>query len=313
MSNFTIPKYSLVVISCAVAFLIASACAFDSGSAAEPLGDDLRGPQVFGSIRSQDIGESSGVAASKCQNDVFWTHNDSGDGPFIYAFNVKGDNLGTWNVEGATNIDWEDMAIARTRDGRCFIYISDTGNNKQDRAEVTIYRVEEPVVTEKDRGRRKRNAVATAKADSMQLRFPDRVQDAETLMVNQLTGEIYVLTKRLTEPSSIYKFNWPENQEVVTAKLVGTLSVPAIPNGLLTGGDMSSDARRVVVCDYARAYELTLPRESNDFDDIWKQTPRPIDLGKREAGEAIAYIPDASAIVATSEKLNSPIIIVRRK
>jgi hypothetical protein len=132
-------------------------------------------------------------------------------------------------------------------------------------------------------------------------------------MVNQITGEFYILTKRLTEPSNIYKFTWPEKSEVVTTERVGTLSVPAIPNGLLTGGDMSSDARRVIVCDYARAYELTLPRDAKDLDDIWKQTPRPVDLGKREAGEAIAYIPDASAAVATSEKLNSPIIIVRRK
>jgi hypothetical protein len=313
MSKITIPKYAAIVIFCALAVVVISACAFDSGTAAEPQGDDLRGPQVFGSIRSQDVGESSGVAASKCQNDVFWTHNDSGDGPFIYAFNVKGENLGTWRVEGAENNDWEDMAIARTRDGRCYIYLSDTGNNKLDREVLTIYRVAEPSVTDKDKGRRKRNAIPTDKAESMQFRFPDRVQDAETLMVNQITGEFYILTKRLTEPSNIYKFTWPEKSEVVTTERVGTLSVPAIPNGLLTGGDMSSDARRVIVCDYARAYELTLPRDAKDLDDIWKQTPRPVDLGKREAGEAIAYIPDASAAVATSEKLNSPIIIVRRK
>jgi hypothetical protein len=289
------------------------ACAFDSGSAAEPAMDDFRGPEVFGSFRSPDISESSGVAASKCQSNVFWTHNDSGDGPFIYAFNVKGENLGAWRVDGAENVDWEDMALARRDDGKCFLYISDTGNNKQDREVLTIYRVEEPIVSDADKGRRKRNAPATSKAEMMRFRFPDRIQDAETLMVNQLTGEMYILTKRLTEPSNIYKLEWPDGETVVTAGFVGKLSVPSIPNGFLTGGDMSSDARRVVVCDYSRAYELTLPRDSKNFDDIWKQTPRPIDLGKREAGEAVAYIPDARAIVATSEKPFAPIIIVRRK
>jgi hypothetical protein len=313
MSRITIQKFNTIVISCLFAALTMTACAFSSGSAAEQQANDFGRPQVFGNIRSQDVNESSGVAASKCQNDIFWTHNDSGDGAFIYAFNVTGENLGTWRVDGATNVDWEDMAIARTQDGKCFLYIADTGNNKLDREVLVIYRVEEPVVSEKDKGRRKKNAIDTAKAESMQFRYPDSVQDAETLMVNQRTGHIYVLTKRMTDPSNIYKFSWPKDDGVVTAEAIGTLSVPAFPAGLLTGGDMSSDGRRVIVCDYARAYELSLPTDATNFDDIWKQTPRTVDLGKRDKGEAIAYIPNASAIVATSERVNSPIIVVRRK
>lgn len=313
MSRFNIHNYFAVVIICGKLLIFSAACALDSGSAAVKAVEDFRVPESFGAFRSPDIGESSGVAASKCQNNVLWTHNDSGDGPFIYAFNVRGENLGTWRVDGAENVDWEDIALARHGDGKCFLYISDTGNNKLDREALTIYRVEEPIVTDKDKGRRKRNASTTSRAESMRFRFPDRIQDAETLMVNQLTGDIYILTKRLTEPSNIYKLRWPPDETAVTASFVGKLSVPSIPNGLLTGGDISSDGRRVIVCDYAKGYELSLPKEATDFDDIWKQTLRPIDLGKRETGEAVAYIPDASAIVATSEKVYSPIIVVRRK
>lgn len=313
MSKFTIPKYCSIVISALLAIFSGAGCAFDSGTAAEPRSTDFDAPQISGTIRSQDVNESSGVAASKCQSGVFWTHNDSGDGPFIYAFDPKGENLGTWRVDGADNVDWEDIAMAQARDGRCFIYIADIGNNKLNREVLVIYRVEEPAITDSNKGRQKQDAATTASAESMRFRYPDKVQDAETLMVDQNTGAIWLLTKRLNEPSNIYKLRWSNDIEVVTAEKVGTLSVPAVPNGLLTGGDISSDGRRVVVCDYARAYEMTLPVDAASVDEIWKQAPKPVDLGKRQAGEAVAYFSDASSILATSEKLNSPIITARRK
>jgi len=37
-------------------------------------------------LENQSIKESSGIAASRRNAGIFWTHNDSGDGPFIYAF-----------------------------------------------------------------------------------------------------------------------------------------------------------------------------------------------------------------------------------
>ena len=52
-------------------------------------------PEVVAKIASSEITESSGLAVSKCQANVFWTHNDSGDGPFLYAFDPSGKKLGT--------------------------------------------------------------------------------------------------------------------------------------------------------------------------------------------------------------------------
>src|SRR5687767_14630941 len=37
-------------------------------------------------LENQSVKESSGIAASRRNAGIFWTHNDSGDGPFIYAF-----------------------------------------------------------------------------------------------------------------------------------------------------------------------------------------------------------------------------------
>ena len=49
----------------------------------------------------QAINESSGIAASRCQKNIFWVHNDSGDDAFIFAINAAGDDLGTWKIPGA--------------------------------------------------------------------------------------------------------------------------------------------------------------------------------------------------------------------
>lgn len=133
-------------------------------------------------------------------------------------------------------------------------------------------------------------------------------------MVHPKTGDIYVVTKRVSGPAGIYRlkpnFGLSDPQ---TAESVGEISVPAIPNGFLTGGDISPDGTRFVICDYTQAYEYSLPKGETDFAKIWKQPAETIDLGKRKGGEAICYTVDGSSIFATSEGKNSPIIEVVRK
>lgn len=111
MPKKTITKISLFVITISAAGLFAASChegrpmpSFDAANSA--YGE----PKVAGKIESPDVRESSGLAASACQPEVLWTHNDSGDGPFIYAISPTGANLGVWRVTGAENEDWEDIA-----------------------------------------------------------------------------------------------------------------------------------------------------------------------------------------------------------
>ena len=114
MLQKTIPKFFGFVISFSVICLIFSGCApvFSSktenvGNASGNVSPNYDKPKVVGRLDSAEIKESSGLAASKCQPDVFWTHNDSGDDAFIFAVNKKGEKLGTWKVAGAKANDWE--------------------------------------------------------------------------------------------------------------------------------------------------------------------------------------------------------------
>jgi hypothetical protein len=271
-------------------------------------------PKVIGRITNADVTESSGIAASKCQNDVFWTHNDSGDDAFIFAFNSKGENLGTWRVQNARNDDWEGIATFKNSAGKCFIYIGEIGNNSQKRQTRTIYRVPEPQLMDEYRSIMSKNALQTEPADILNYTGDGIRQDAETLMVHPTSEDIYVLTKSRERPSSVLKIK-PlfGSEEVQTAEKVAEIKVPSIPFGLLTGGDISPDGRRVILCDYTQGYELTLPAGNGNFDAIWKQPPVEIDLGDRDTGEAVAYGPDGNAVYATTEGKNAPVIEVRKK
>jgi hypothetical protein len=322
MSNKTITKNRAFVISLTLFCFIFSAChsvsstdVGNSNKSAENISTSYEKPQVVGKIESNEITESSGIVASKCQENVFWTHNDSGDAAFIFALNLKGKKLGTWKVSGATNKDWEGIATFQdTKTGKCFLYVGDIGNNERLKSEFTIYRVAEPTVSDTDKNSSKKNSPETETAEAIKIEYPEARHDAETLLVHPQSGDIYILSKRLSGASGVYKLAANFSLEKTnTLKKIADFSVPAVPNGLLTGGDISPDGKRVVVCDYFSAYEIVLPEGTKNFDEIWVQKPLIVELGEREQGEAVGYATDGKSIFATSEKKNSPIIQVKRK
>ena len=114
--------------------------------------------------------------------------------------------------------------------------------------------------------------------------------------------------------SAVYKLKSDFSLEKTnTLEKIADFSVPAIPNGFLTGGNISPDGKRVVISDYFAAYEIILPENAKNFDEIWTQKPNVIELGEREIGEAVCYSADGNSIFATSEKKNSPFIEVKKK
>lgn len=315
MLNKTIAKFSVIVIFAAFVCQLFSGCSFVSSDPGAVRPDSPYGaPKVTGTIKSADITESSGIAASRCQSNVLWTHNDSGDGPFVFGLNPLGASLGTWKIPNAENIDWEDIAAYKDKSGKCFIYLGEIGDNKLKRNEHLVYRISEPLIGAADAATTRQTPRSTENAEVVKFNYPDFDQDAETLMVHPKTADIYIVTKRVSGPAGVYRVK-PDFSETETQKAVkvAEISVPAIPNGFLTGGDISPDGRRVIICDYTRAYEFTLPEMAVNFDEIWKQAPEPIDIGKRSVGESVCYSVDGTSIFATSEGRNAPVIEIKHR
>ena len=272
-------------------------------------------PVIIATIREKAISESSGLVASRQHADAYWTHNDSGDGPYIYSINSRGESLGIFRVNGAQARDWEDISIGPgPKLDKSYLYIGDIGDNNDGRASVVIYRVEEPELTSATRTLTKAKPGTTEPAEAIRLQYPDGAHDAEALLVHPFSGHLYIVIKRLIAEPDVYEAAPPFTAgKTIAMTRVGSVHVPSLFGGVITGGGVSPDGRRVALCDYFQGYELVLPAGSNNFNDIWKQRMIGFDLGKRKQGESIAYRSDGKALLATSEGRQSPLIQVERR
>jgi hypothetical protein len=257
-------------------------------------------PVTLGRLEDPSIVESSGIVASRRNPGIFWTHNDSGDGPRVFAFDRAGHSRGTFRVEGAQARDWEDIAAGPgPAQGQTYLYAGDIGDNRAERAQVVVYRFPEPELKPDSAAG---PTLSTQPAEAIRLKYPDGAHDAEALLVHPVTGDLYIVTKSVNG-AGVYKLAAPFTGEGLnTLARVATLNGPESFGMLITGGDISPDGRRVALCDYLQSYELTLPADAKSFDDIWRQPPVVIPIGLRGGiGEAICYRLDGAALLATSE------------
>lgn len=143
--------------------------------------------------------EASGVAASRNNANVLWTHNDSGHPAVVYAIDAFGRLLGEYNLPG--NTDNEDIAMGPGPvTNVSYVYVGDIGDNPATRANIKIYQIPEPAVY----GRQFTNPVTVTPKGTrtITLTYPDGPRDAEALMVDSVSGDLFILTKE--SPTRIY-------------------------------------------------------------------------------------------------------------
>ncbi len=251
-------------------------------------------------FKSPSVTESSGVVVSRARASVLWTHNDSGDGPYLYATDSAGNDHGAVRVSGAEAIDWEDLASGPCPRGRgpC-IYIADTGDNLERRKSVTLYAVPEPEppVAAADTQR------VTAAASVVSLRYPDGAHDVEAIYVSPRDSAVYLVSKGRGGSVVLYRVArtaWGGGVErVVTAERLQTL--PIAPNRRLgrvvTGAAVRADGAVVAIRTYVEIYFF---RPGPDGRLQASRRPGCSIAGVDQTGEAIAFRDD-STLVLTSE------------
>ncbi len=145
--------------------------------------DDGRPDRDF-TIEDPRITESSGLAASRTHPGVYWTHNDSDDGPYVFAVDSRtGKTLATITMRGVGEPrDVEAISIGPDGD----IYVGDIGDNLDGTWDhVWIYRFPEPK-TLRD---------ATVDAVQYDVKYADGARNAEAMMVHPKTGRVYIASK----------------------------------------------------------------------------------------------------------------------
>ena len=140
-------------------------------------------------IQDLRLHEASGMVASRKNEGLLWVHNDSGNQPCIFLIDTLGAIKRIFYLKNALNIDWEDIAIGPGPGGEAnYMYVSDIGDNAAVRPDIQIYRFPEPSIVQKDS--------MINKYDQINLHYPDSARDAEAVMVDPITQDIYIISKR---------------------------------------------------------------------------------------------------------------------
>ncbi|MCW2529649.1 MAG: hypothetical protein JWM76_4509 [Pseudonocardiales bacterium] len=238
------------------ALLLLPASLISAGaSSAEPAG-----AKALFQFSDPRITEASGIARGIRSPGVFYVQNDSGDEARFFAVDaVTGRTLAVYTVPGATNIDWEDLSVATDSRGVPSIWIADIGDNNSNRAEVRVYRIDEPLVDMAGSD----VAATTSGPQIWRLAYPDGAHDAEGLAVTP-GGSMYIFDKVFLGPTEVYALPLKSNSgQVQPVTKIGSFATvdtgtPGGPNPLgrltVTGASLSRDGTVLAVRTYTDAY-----------------------------------------------------------
>ncbi|HEU4562088.1 MAG TPA: hypothetical protein VFS20_29945 [Longimicrobium sp.] len=232
--------------------------------------------------------ETSGLAESRKEPGVYWTHNDSGRQPDIFAVTAEGRSVGQARVTGARNRDWEDIASGRCPDGGdACLYLADTGNNDNDRKEVSLWVVPEPATT----------VPSTAPATEYRARFPGEPTDIEAIALLP-DGRIYLVSKGSKGPVTLFRWPTPLRQghEATLEQVRALAPHPEQVGDRVTAASATPDGKWVAVRTYAalafyRTADLLgggLPYAQFDLDPI-----------AEPQGEGVALANDGNVVLSS--------------
>ncbi len=263
------------------------------------------------------IKESSGLARSMRHADIFWTINDSGSDPCVFAIDLQGRTRAKVRLPNAVNFDWEDLASGLDENQQPVLYIADIGDNFVMRPSVQIYRIPEPAITAEG----KTVAETTSQAPTIwHINYPDGAHNAESLPVHPQTRCIHILTKSEDGKSALYAF--PEHmvsgKPVVLEKITYVtftgherIGKRVVDDRMATGAAFSPDGSRLVVSTYSSLYEWSIPQGKTLAEALSKPPTRLVPDLLRQL-EAVCYDADNKTLWITSEHLPTPLVKVSR-
>jgi len=249
-------------------------------------------------LQRQDLLELSGIAASRLNPGALYVHNDSGNLNQVYLTNAAGDNIGTITLTNQSNRDWEDIAVGPGPiKGVNYVYVGDIGDNKSIFPSVYVYRFPEPDLT----GASLPVNISISQVDVIELKYPDGPCNAETLMVDPATNDIYIASKQ-SNVSKIYAARYPQSISSAT-----TMSpVVQIYFDHATGGDISSDGREILMRSNQLIWYWQLPAGTTISQGLIT-APEVAPYGNNEPkGEGICFAADDSGYYTDTEIKDYP-------
>lgn len=266
--------------------------------------------RLSGLVTSKQLDEISGLAASRAHPGTLWAINDSGNPARLYAISARGRLLARFDVRGAKNIDWEDLA-SFDLGGRHYLLVADTGDNGGLRRDIALHVFEEPPTL----------ANGTLRpAWTIRARWPDGPRDVEAVAVDARAGKVLLVSKKRKPPELFVLPLADPGREVQEPRRIGRLAgVPEADPGLqrnepklarlspqVTAADLSPDGRTLAVLTYGSV--LFYRREpGQDWREAVAAKPEAHDVPLIPQAEALAWTTGGAGLYATGEFNPAPI------
>jgi hypothetical protein len=274
---------------------------------------------IQGELENNELKEASGLAGSVGNPDLLWTHNDGGDEARIFLIDEQAHLKATILLDTIKNRDWEDIAVGPGPiEGKTYVYVGDIGDNKASHKYKFIFRVEEPVADWS-----KTSDTTLVKVDMIKFQLPDGQRDSESLMIDPLTRDIYIISKR-EEKVNLYRLPYPQSTtKEVTAELAVTKlefnqfeekvfsqkDGEKLTNGYhsdyynqIVGCDMSKDGSELLIKSYSSVYYWKR-KEQEGIAEMITRTPIRLPYLPEAQGEAITFDVRGAGYFTMNEKL----------
>lgn len=225
----------------------------------------------MGTVDDSALNELSGLAVSRQNPGILWTHEDSGGAPELYALDATGATIATLHVDGVENHDWEDIAVGPCDAGWC-LAIGEIGTADYDHA---VLIVEEPLLTT--------DTDYHATPEVRPFDYPDEPQDAEGLALFP-DGTPLIVTKRSDATAGLYALQSGATTLTWLADIATGTSGEDL-TARATAADLSTDGATLLVRTYLHLYavDVTVPTAPG--------TPDSMAFALELQGEAVAWDP----------------------
>ncbi|MGQ4328262.1 WD40 repeat domain-containing protein [Streptomyces hayashii] len=279
---FAVRAGALVTGALLPGVLLSGALAVLAGPAATPA-SAADGDKGF-TIEDPRITESSGLAASRQHPGVYWTHNDSDDGPYLYAVDsATGKTVARVTLAGiGAPRDVEAISIGPDDQ----IWVGDIGDNLGGTWKyVWVYRLPEP----------KKLVDQTVKATQYVVKYSDGPRDAESLLVHPKTGRVYIIDKK-EDGGHLY-----EGPAKLSASGANVFRPIAPVDLWATDAAFSPDGSQLAVRGYFGGISYAwnggkIEREGR------------LDVPLQRQGESVTYSADGAELLYGSEGSRSPVV-----
>jgi hypothetical protein len=233
------------------------------------------------SILPDSVLESSGLEIAK-DGQSFWTNGDGGNKNQLYEFDQMGNVLSVLPLPGTKNIDWEELA----KDDLGNIYVCDIGNNRNQRRDLTIYKL---------------NVNSEFKVDTIHFTYPDQYafppekkeMNFDCEAVFWYNSKLYLISKNRGK-RMVKIYTLPDVAGDYVAELIDSIFI----KNQITAGDISPDHKSVVLMSYGKVYYFKTV-EGNTLKLVPYKTTR---FNRSGESEAVVFLTNNELLITNEQR-----------